>query len=269
MDYTLQSELYNNIKFNMQKLILDVPGEDALRLGRIFDAKEEEIRKLLDDFEDTIRRQAEEIRGSFDIPQVHESRRIAFIGDSITSDRESFFNIIRKIYEGEERLTWIDAAISGDKSDDARMKLYERTMNHHPDIAHILIGTNDMRENLDEDGESCLSLPEYRRNLEYIVKRLRKEGISVILSTISPVLGEGVGKRFPDDNWVYQGSNIDAVNSIIEETAVKFGAKLNDMREVYGRYRAEEILFQDGLHLNAFGQRLLTEHVLTALGELL
>ncbi len=269
MDYTLQSELYNNIKFNMQKLILDVPERDTLRLAGIFDAEEEEIRKLLDDFEKTVRRQAEEIRESCDIPQVHGNRRLVFIGDSITSDRESFFNIIRKIYEKEERLAWIDAAISGDKSDDARMKFYERAMNHHPDIAHILIGTNDMRENMDEDGESCLSLAEYERNLEYIVKRLSKEGISVILSTISPVLAGGVGKRFPEDNWTYQRSNIDAVNSIIEQMAAKFGAKLNDMREVYGRYQAEEILFRDGLHLNELGQRLLAEKVLAALCEFL
>ncbi len=269
MDFTLTSELYNNIKFNMQKLILDVPEKDALWLSRIFNVKESEVRELLDDFENTVNRQAEEIRNGREIPAVRKSRKIVFIGDSITSDRESYFNIIRKLYENEEKLVWIDASVSGDKSDDAKMKFYERAMQYCPDAAHILIGTNDMRENGDEDGESCLSLGDYRKNLEYIVKRLQKNGVHTILSTISPVHSEGVGKRFPHDNWVYQKSNIDAVNMIIEEVAEKFGARLNDMRHVYSRYRAEEILFQDGLHLNALGQRLLAENVLTALGEYL
>ena len=269
MDLTLKSELYNNIKFNMQKLILNVPEQDALWLSRIFAADEGEVRKLLGDFEDTVRQQAEEIRKSGDIPQVHGAKTIAFIGDSITSDRESYFHIIRKEYEDEKELRWIDAAVSGDKSDDAKMKFYERTMNYHPDIAHVLIGTNDMRESDDENGESCLSLGDYRKNLEYMVKTLKANGVRILLSTISPVLNEGIRKRFPNDNWIYKEANIHAVNSMIEETAVKFGVKLNDMRPVYGKYRAEEILFQDGLHLNALGQRLLTGQVLAALEEYL
>lgn len=149
------------------------------------------------------------------------------------------------------------------------MKFYERVMNFHPDIAHILIGTNDMRENRDEDGESCIGLDEYRRNLVYMVKRLQKNKVHIILSTISPVLVDGIGKRFPDDHWNYQKANIDAVNSIIEEVAETFGAQFNDMRKVYGSYRAEEILLNDGLHLNALGQKLLAENVLTALGKYL
>lgn len=269
MDFTLKSELYNNIKFNMQKLILDVPERDTLWLSRIFGAGEEEVKKLLDDFEGTVSEQAEKIRENMEIPEIHGKKRIVFIGDSITSDRESYFNILKKIYEDERELTWIDAAISGDKSDDAKMKFYERAMNHHPDIAHVLIGTNDMRRSDDEDGESCLSLEDYRKNLEYIVKRLKKNGVKVILSTISPVLNEGIRKRFPDDNWIYDAADINAVNDIIAETAEKFGAKCNDMRAVYGEYETAKILFQDGLHLNALGQRLLTEKVLGALGEYL
>lgn len=269
MDLTLQSELYNNIKFNMQKLILDVPKRDALWLSRIFAAEEEEVRKLLDGFENAVWEQVKQIRKSMDIPQVHGAKTIVFIGDSITSDRESYFNIIRKLYEDEKELRWIDAAVSGDKSDDAKMKFYERAMNFQPDIAHVLIGTNDMRESDDEDGESCISLGDYRKNLEYMVKRLKAGGVRVILSTISPVLNEGIRKRFPNDNWIYKEANIHAVNDIIEEVAAKFGAKLNDMRPVYDKYRVEEILFQDGLHLNALGQRLLTGQVLASLEEYL
>lgn len=253
----------------MQKLILDVPERDTVWLSRIFAVSEEEVEKLIDDFEGTVLRQVGKIRESGNVPQVHGAKTIVFIGDSITSDRESYFNIIRKSYEDEKGLKWIDAAISGDKSDDAKMKFYERTMNHHPDVAHVLIGTNDMRESDDEDGGSCLSLEDYRKNLEYMVKRLKAEGVQVILSTISPVLNEGIRKRFPDDNWIYKEANIHAVNSIIEETAEKFGAKLNDMRPVYGAYKAEEILLQDGLHLNELGQNLLAKNVLAALEEYL
>ena len=72
MDHTLTSELYNNIKFNMQKLILDVPEEDAGWLSRIFNAEEESVRKLLAAFESTVSLQAEEIRKSGNIPKKPE-----------------------------------------------------------------------------------------------------------------------------------------------------------------------------------------------------
>lgn len=269
MDLTLKSELYNNIKFNMQKLILDVPERDTLWLSRIFAAQEREVEALIEGFENTVLQQVKEIREKGNIPQVHGPKTIVFVGDSITSDRESCLNILKKLYEDEKELKWVDAAISGDKSDDAKMKFYERTMNHHPDIAHVLIGTNDMRRSDDEDGESCLSLEDYRKNLEYIVKRLKANGVKIILTTISPILNEGVRKRFPNDNWIYKEEDIRAVNIIIEETAAKYEVKLNDMRPVYGGYRPEEILFQDGLHLNALGQKLLTGKILAALEEYL
>ena len=47
IDLTLTSELYNNVKFNMHKLILDVEENDAARLAAVFGASEEEVQEVM------------------------------------------------------------------------------------------------------------------------------------------------------------------------------------------------------------------------------
>lgn len=265
MDLTLKSNLYNNLKFNMQKLILDVEENDYDYLASIFKVSGEEVKKMLYEFEATLEQQAGRIKQEITLPEVREAKTLAFIGDSITSDRESYFHILRKLYGAKSKLQFIDASVSGDKSDDARMKFYYRAMKYKPDIVHILIGTNDLRENEDQYGDICVSLDDYQRNLSYMIQTLLKQNVKVIITTISPVINERLKCRFPEDNWIYHSQRIDALNEIIAETAKRYEIKLNDMRAVYGQYRAEDILLADGLHLNEKGQYLLTKSVLKAL----
>lgn len=268
-DLTLHSDLYNNLKFNMHKLLLEIPENDSEWLSSIFGASEKETRQLLDKFSETTNRQAEELKKKIALPAVHGRKTVAFIGDSITSDRESYLNILKKLYENNKEIKFIDAAISGDKSDDSKMKLYYRVMNQKPDIVHILIGTNDMRENMDENCGSCISLNEYADNLEYMIKTLKSSCIKIVISTISPTRNEGIQKRFPEDHWKYTYSNLEEVNRIIEYIAEKYKLKLNDMRPIYSKFESESILLMDGLHLNELGQQLLAQHVLLSLEEYL
>lgn len=47
-DLTLKSDLYNNVKFHMQKLIQDIPGNGCRRLGGIFDTEASQVQALID-----------------------------------------------------------------------------------------------------------------------------------------------------------------------------------------------------------------------------
>jgi lysophospholipase L1-like esterase len=266
-DLTLTSDIYNNLKFNMQKLICDEPEIGADRLSRIFNATLEICQKMLGEFEKTVEQQAESLKTEFGVPEVKRELTVAFVGDSITSDRESYLNIIKRMYREKPKLKIVDAAVSGDKSDDAVMKFYLRALNHKPDVVHILIGTNDLRKNNDRCGKPCVSLEEYESNLNYMLDILKQGGTHVVISTISPVNVAHLNLRFPEDNWTYAQSDIDRCNEIIAETAGKYHAKLNDMRTVFSAFRPEEILLQDGLHLNRRGQHLLAHNVLEAIKE--
>ena len=268
-DLTLKSDLFNNIKFNMQKLILDVPTTDAEWLAKIFAANEADVGKLLGEFKELLHSQAIKIREEVEIPSINRPVRIAFVGDSITSDRASYLNIIRELYKDDPNITLIDAAVSGDKTDDAVMKFYFRTLDQKPDIVHILLGTNDLRHNQDSFGRSCLSLEEIRRNYEYMLHTLQVRRIPAVISQISPTITEHCRLRFPDDNWAYVQDEIDRVNAIIAEEADKYDAILNPVSVEYKKYKPEELLLQDGLHLNETGQYILTKSVLQSLAKVL
>ena len=269
LDLTLSSELYNNIKFNMHKLILEVEEGDAARLAAIFGAPEAEVQKVIDEMRRTVLEQVQKLKGEMEIPKPVGSKTIAFVGDSITSDRASYLNILRELYRNDSALVFVDAAVSGDKSDDAVMKFYFRTLNHRPDMVHILIGTNDLRHNNDTFGCSAVSLGDYRRNLTYMLQTLQEKQIPTVVSQIAPVLNERLCKRFPEDNWKYDYEEVEKANEIIRELAKLYGAKLNAMEEIYAAYRPEDLLLQDGLHLNELGQYLLTRQVLQSLAEYL
>lgn len=266
-DLTLKSDLFNNIKFNMQKLILDVPEADAEWLGNIFKAPKEEVEELITGLQQEVKEQAERLADEMNIPSVSKECTVAFVGDSITSDRSSYFNIFRYLYREKKRIHLVDAAVSGDKSDDAVMKFYERTLSVQPDVVHILLGTNDLRHNHDLHGHSCISLEEYGRNLEYMIKTLRDKDVPVIVSEISPVINERLKKRFPNDNWSYDIQEIEQLNRSIRKIAEKYGAELNSMGEIYRKYTPEELLLEDGLHLNGKGQLLLAKEVLKKLAK--
>lgn len=267
-DLSLASELYNSVKFNMQKLILDLPEQDAERIAMVFDADRNEVETSIESFHQTVRAEAEQTRREVTIPRLEGKHSIVFLGDSITSDRESYLNIIRELYRDRPDVNIVDAAISGDKSDDAVMRFYERVLRYKPDVVCILIGTNDLRRNDDAYANSCVSLGDIEKNLRYIISLLNSRGTKVIITTISPVINERLRKRFPDSNWCYHPSEIDALNQLICELSMEYGITLNDMRPAYAKYSPEEILLNDGLHLNALGQRLLLRSTLACLNKI-
>lgn len=266
-DLSLTSELYNCVKFNMHKLILDLPEQDADRIAMVFHADRNEVETLIESFQQSVRAEAERTRAEMAVPEPKGKRSIVFLGDSITSDRESYLNTIRELYRHRPDITIIDAAISGDKSDDAVMRFYERTLQYEPDVACILLGTNDLRRNDDRYAGSCLSLGEIEKNLRYLISLLKSRNTKVILTTISPVINEQLRKRFPDSNWCYEPSEIDALNQLIHDLSIEYDITLNDMRVAYAQYSPKEILLNDGLHLNALGQRLLLRRTLACLNK--
>jgi len=266
-DLSLASELYNCVKFNMHKLILDLPEQDADRIANVFQADRNEVETLIESFQQSVRAEAQRIRRDMTIPEPEGKRSIVFLGDSITSDRESYLNTIRELYRDRPDVTIIDAAISGDKSDDAVMRFYERTLRYEPDVACILIGTNDLRRNDDDYAGSCVSLGDIEKNLRYMIALLKSRGAKVILTTISPIINEQLRTRFPDSNWRYEQFEIDALNQLIHDLSVEYRITLNDMRATYAQYSPEELLLKDGLHLNALGQRLLLRSTLACLNK--
>ena len=195
-----------------------------------------------------------------------ESRTILFLGDSNTSDRESFFNIIRAVFEGSNH-RFVDASVSGWRTTEFIDDINFYLLCHEADIVHIMLGTNEVRRINLSNGKSINSDSEYEKNIDFIISVLKARGTKIIMSTLPPYDLEK--EAFETAKWTIDKENFDKFNVIIEEKAIQNECVLNDMRTTYQECRLEDILEDDGIHLNKKGQMLLAKKVIEKLIDLM
>ena len=263
--------LFSMMKFNIHKSLIPIgiSDDDYSRLAKVYDADDALMEQVVSTIEKSNGLYAQRITEKFDFAKLIEKPiTLAFLGDSITSDRQSYFNIIRKA-TGNGNAVFVDYAISGQKSGDLFTVMYPDIISVHSDIAHIMIGTNDMRRMNDEMRLYHTSPEEYEKNLDYIVRALVNDGTKVILTTIPPVSQEKVTKNYPDHRMLFLEEDRILFNHILSHIAEKYGATLNNMDSFYCQYTTEELTIPDGIHLNALGQELLSYGVMQTILDVL
>lgn len=191
--------------------------------------------------------------------------RVAFLGDSNTSCRTSYLQILQEAVELWPGWELLDFSVSGNKTDNLLYTLYPRVMDSRAQIAHIMIGTNDMRRI--RDGSDLLVIPPeiFRRNLAHLTRVLKAQGAEVLLTTI-PVFSPEKAKQSDKGTCSqYWETDRQEFNGIIRSIAAEYGAKINDMDPVYSAFTPETLTREDGIHLNDRGQELLARRVLRCL----
>ena len=257
-----QDQFY--LKFNFQKFLrMDIQDDDYVRISQTLAIETEAVRRILAEFARHVDNIASQIKLVTMFVQLNDRpAKIAFVGDSITSDRESYFNIIKRVLSGNKNLQFIDAARSGNTTVDAVCDLYASVLSQDPDLACIMIGTNDLKRNDAPDGKILVSPLEFASNLDYIIARLLDANCQVIISTIPPTLSQRVRESFPELYIVFRDEDRDRYNGIVREMAAKHQILLNDMAGIYEGPGYEEILMDDGIHLSLLGHELLARHLL-------
>lgn len=137
-----------------------------------------------------------------------------------------------------------------------------------PNIAHIMIGSNDIKRSADHFDHPHLSLSEYRRTLRYIIKVIMERGTDVLISTIPPLCIAKSTPAFAADNVVFHEEDRRACNDAIRALADEEGCFLNDMEALYAQYPTDALTEDDGLHLNANGQFLLAQAIFKRLASI-
>ena len=194
-------------------------------------------------------------------------KKIAFLGDSITSDRRSYFNIIRTALKGSD-VQLMDDAISGYKVVDIITNFVPAVTGFAPDIVHIMIGSNDLKRTSDEWKLPVFSVDEYAKDLNYLVSKLQSScGAKVILTTVPPFDSEKTRAKFWDGNACFLEEDRAEFNAVVRAQAEKSGCILNEMDPIYAQYPIADLTLEDGLHLNGLGQRLLCHAVAGKLEE--
>ncbi|MBT3318648.1 MAG: SGNH/GDSL hydrolase family protein [Clostridia bacterium] len=259
------------VKFNFQTWLKeDIDENDYNRIGSVLNMDAGIVKSLIIGFDKSVAEQASKLdEDRVYLSQVDEllDTKVIFIGDSITSDRESFAKIIAKVFAEHSGLEFIDAGVSGWRTTEFLDDFHFKVLAHEAQIAHVMLGTNGFRRSRLSYGKCNVSPMEFEQNIGYILDALSENGTTTIISTLPPY--DLNSETYDIGNWTIDTDDYEQYNRIIADSAAKHGSVLNDMRSVYAKHKAKDLLLDDGVHLNKVGQYILTEQVIKKLVKLL
>lgn len=187
----------------------------------------------------------------------------AAIGDSITDDRVSWFEILATAADAAGAgARFTNLGQSGARSSDL-LRLLPALVDLKPALVIVAIGTNDASHGGWAGTDTAVSLTETKRNLSIIDNTLRTaSGMRVVWLTPPPI-----DLRKKRDFWPKLRGGAD--NTRIADIARHILTHMSDVVDAHGRLsgRVELAdLFEDGVHPTPKGHLLLAEMISSHLG---
>jgi lysophospholipase L1-like esterase len=196
---------------------------------------------------------------------------VVFIGDSITA----IWGSGQQGPEFAEHPNWVDKGIGGQNSNHLLARFQTDVIDLHPEIVHILIGTNDVYPGwtLQPSGPNGINSP---ANLEAMVHMAQTNGIHVILATIPPWGCDASNCTLAEsaDSTLSRYDRINAWNAWIEQYALSKGIPVVDYHSALlapdGAHYVPDMTM-DGVHPSPAGYVAMTpmvECVINAISSL-
>jgi lysophospholipase L1-like esterase len=246
-------------KFNLHKwLHLLVRDDDLASIARVYGVGRGRLARIDRGYRQNVERLAATLPRREGEPERPVS--ILALGDSITSDRESWARILARYWREDPRRRILDCAVSGDTTASLLERYNSTVANQESDWVVLFIGTNDCRQ-LDEK-TPMVSLQEYQRNLEILLDRLA--GKRIVLVTLPPADNARFRATFPDSGNCYDAGHLAAANRVLRELAARRKLALADLAAGLESLGAEA-LEPDGLHMSCAGQLVLCRLLLEIL----
>jgi lysophospholipase L1-like esterase len=251
-------------KFNLHKRLgLTIDDQDLGSIARLYGVRRGELARIDRRYRENVERLAASLPRRAE-PALQAPVTILALGDSITSDRESWARILDCYWREDPRRRILDCAVSGDTTADLLERYNYTVANQEFDWVVLFIGTNDSRQLDDPARITFLSLEDYRRNLEYLTDRLLERGKRLVLVTLPPADNARFQAFVPDFKQCYDAAHLEKANHFLRELAAKKGLGLADLAAAI-QAQKEEVLEPDGLHLNSTGHLILCRLLLEIL----
>lgn len=262
-----------NLSFNLHKAYTDIGirDDDKTKMACIYNIPLSGIDEVLEGFAKQNRENARVVRGAcgdFTVDGEKEFR-IAYLGDSITSYRMSHRCIVQELLAPYQNIVIKDFSISGLKVSDLFTAFYPGINEFRPNIAVMMIGTNDMRITDDEYQYTHTPVEHFSRDYAYLAEKLTKMGSKVVLVTLPPYCMEKMIPALPGWKILYKDDVKKRYDDEIIDIAQKNDAILVDMRKEYEKYDPADITIEDGLHLNPKGHGILASKVFAEIASLI
>lgn len=256
------------IKYNIQKLMRQgIADDDHIRIGNALGINPTLVLQIINEYKSSVIDSANKIQNicKFQPKCVNKYKKVICIGDSNSSDRESYFNILKQLFIHDTNIDFIDSSISGATSSDFLNLTYTYAVNLEPHIAIIMLGTNDTRKNSDALSKNNISAEEYENNMRYIVGILNMNNITVIINTIPQTINQYQRDVYGENNWEYCSQDIMRYNNILRDIANEYPIIINDVDFDKNSINLEDFLSYDGIHLSKVGQEYIAVKLLPVL----
>ncbi len=136
-----------------------------------------------------------------------------------------------------------------------------------PDVVHINFGIHDCV--LLADGEHQILLPQYRLCLKRVIEKVKAlEKTRMIWATTTPLYTPEQDK--PMTEWqIMEKAKLKEYNDAALEIVKAEGLPVNDLHEVIMSNDYTKCLSEDGCHMTEFGNEVLSDAVVKAIGALI
>lgn len=188
------------------------------------------------------------------------------LGDSITDDYQSWFEILRRLLverRPEDEIRLVNAGISGDTSSGLLGRVLD-VLEEGPTWVLTLIGTNDVAFIREPPTKLLVSPEETAKNL-HALRALVEARSSARLAWITPppVLEARLAGEDPrQPTW--RDADLAKVARLVREAAGE--DPLVDLRQAFGDPANPEFLLPDGLHPSLAGQKAIAAALVERLG---
>src|SRR5918998_3372584 len=268
MDRPPRAEVEETMQYNHpEKTLAGLPGGQEIgdeMLAPLFGTDVRTYREIKASFAERARRCAHELlqdprlarcvdRLPFDTNSV-----VVGLGDSITDDYQSWFEILRHLLaerRPEAGIELVNAGISGDTTSGLLGRFLD-VLEGDPDWITIMIGTNDVAFVREPPTKSLVSLRETGENLRALRDlAIVLGGARLVWMTPPPAIEDRIAEASSLAEPMWRNADLAEVAKLVREVAGE--DPLVDTWEVFGDPAKPELLFPDGLHPSLAGQKAI------------
>lgn len=257
---------------NIERQFPLLPGtRDVGIVAKFIGIEPQELIDIRSHFDDQAKKAALELlKDETTIEQIQqlpfrENDKILVLGDSITDDLQSWFDILVHMLEiavPDKNLSFVNASLTGTTSFHALQRFARDVIAASPDWVIISLGTHDAERPNFAANRTMVSLTEFWENLNTLdlaVKDITKN--PVIWITPPPVIGEMMDES-PEFNGIVQEKDLVQYRDIISG---KSGFIVDPLGNRMGRPPEAWNYLNDGFHPSLVGHVQTVKALLKAL----
>ena len=225
---------YTNTRMKLHRHCVPLDDNPA-KIAAVYGYARCEVNEIFAELERDLELAAAEVKKEFGNQIVNKmgnlKGNLVFVGDQITSEYLSYFNIIKRVLADFKEVSVSIAGNTGDTSNQSLQYIYGLAVSQRPIITSLFIGTNDAFCSRDAYKKTVSSREEYHDNIDYLTKVMIHNGSKVIINALPPVEQHAAENAYKHMNWTIENEEIKARNEILRQIAKSNHCIFNDIPE--------------------------------------